>query len=116
MQRVGYSGDSFLTGSAIAHALLQYAQALAQAGEAATIEIPTVQPDGRRGMTEVLVGPSSQLVATDAAVDLPEIEDASLVKDLLERTSHLRSESSPAASATTEQPDTDTQYYSEYGI
>ncbi|KRB38635.1 hypothetical protein [Microbacterium sp. Root180] len=116
MERVNYSGDSFLTGSAIAHALLQYAQALAQAGEAATVEIPMVQPDGHRGMAEVLVGPSSQLIATGADVDLPEIEDATLVQELLAKTRQLRRQNSPTVSAPVDEPDTDAQYYSEYGI
>ena len=42
MDRIHYAGDSILTGTDIAHAMLEYARALAQVGSSATVEIPTV--------------------------------------------------------------------------
>ena len=41
MDRIHCAGNSILTGSAIAAALLEYAEALAKVGTSATVEIPT---------------------------------------------------------------------------
>lgn len=116
MERVSYAGDSFLTGSEIAHALLDYAQALAQAGQAATIEVPTVKDDGQPGLSEVLIGPSSQLVASDIDTDLPEPEDPALVIDMLGKATRLRSHSSPTAMPYTDRSADDEEFYTDYGI
>lgn len=89
MDRIHYAGDTLLTGSDIAHALLEYARALAQAGSAETVEIPTLNDDGERGRAEILVGPASQLVSHPEDVSSDEIIDAGLVATLRERTQNL---------------------------
>ena len=62
MDRIHYAGDSILTGTDIARALLAYAQALAVAGTSATVDIPVVnERDGSIGRSELLIGPASQL-------------------------------------------------------
>ena len=63
MHRIHYAGDSILTGSAIARGVLDYAQALAQVGASATVDVPTRESDGSRGHVEMLIGPASQLSA-----------------------------------------------------
>ena len=64
MDRIHYAGDSILTGSEIARALLDYAQALAVAGTSATVDIPVVdEGDGSIGRSELLIGPASQLIS-----------------------------------------------------
>ena len=40
MHRIHYAGTSILTGSAIAIALVDYAQALAEVGSSATVDVP----------------------------------------------------------------------------
>lgn len=90
MDRIYYAGDSLLTGSDIARALLDYAQALAQVGTAATVEIPTVTAAGKPGRSEILVGPASQLLSNAEDVPLDEVIDAGLVADLQEKTENLR--------------------------
>lgn len=96
MDRVTYTGESFLTGSAIAHALLRYAESLAQTGTAATVNIPTLAEDGSTARTEVLIGPSSQLLSTRVSTDFDEIEDDALVGRLEDETARLLREG-PAA-------------------
>jgi hypothetical protein len=90
MERIFYAGDRFLTGTAIARALVAYAAALARRGSAATIEIPVRHDDGTRGVVIFLLGPASQLVTEPvggAAAD--EITDETLVADLRRLTAQL---------------------------
>ena len=95
-----YAGDELLTGDDIAEALLEYGQALAQNGTASKVQIPTVEPDGSRSTTTVLVGPASQIVAKPATTDVEELRDPAVVADLAARTRALRptSTSSPTLS------------------
>ena len=70
------------SGTGIARALFDYAQALAEVGSSGSIEIPTIDANGHRGTSALLVGPSSQIVSTSIATDLDEVEDAALVSRL----------------------------------
>ena len=69
MHRIHYAGDSIVTGSAIARAVLDYAQALAQVSASATVDLPTLESDGSRGSAELLLGPASQLTAHEEGDD-----------------------------------------------
>jgi len=81
MHRIHYAGDSILTGSAIARGVLDYAQALAQVGASATVDVPTRESDGSRGHVEMLIGPASQLSAHEEdEVAGEELEDDTLVQ------------------------------------
>lgn len=95
MDRITYAGDSILTGSAIAHALIDYAQALAQVGSSGTVRIPTLEEDGRIGHAEILVGPASQLVAVAVATDFEEVTEGGLVERLTQEAERLRREGIP---------------------
>jgi len=99
MDRLHYAGNSVVTGTAIAHALLDYAQALAEAGTAATVEIPTVNDDGSRGRSEVLIGPASQLIADSEESPYEEVVDEELVANLLETAARVRNDSGPGPQA-----------------
>lgn len=79
MDRVHYAGTSIVTGTAVAHALLDYAQALGQIGASATVKIPTLNEDGSRGRSEILIGPSSQLISDEWDSDHDEVLDEDLV-------------------------------------
>ncbi|GLK17217.1 hypothetical protein [Herbiconiux flava] len=89
MDRIFYAGDSILTGSAIAKALLEYAGALAKADTSATVEIPTRLDDGEVGRSTFLVGPASQLVSDTEPSDSEEIVDAALIEYFHEQTRRL---------------------------
>lgn len=115
MDRINYAGDTFLTGSLIAHALMDYAQALAEVGSAATVEIPTMGGDGVRSVTAILIGPSSQLTSTTITSEFPELEDTSLVESLADLAEKLRREITPTARPAVDNvPPVD--YFSEFGI
>jgi hypothetical protein len=89
MDRIHYAGNSVLTGTAIAQALLEYAKALGMRNEAATVEIPVRHPDGRVGRAEFLIGPASQLVTEDEPSDLEELIDEDVVEGFRRRTVEL---------------------------
>jgi hypothetical protein len=82
MQRLHYAGDTFLTGSAIAHSLLAYAQALAARASSATVTIPIWREDGSLASAEILIGPASQLIAEAYESSAPELEDDEVVARL----------------------------------
>ena len=66
MKRVIYAGSEFVTGDDITAALLGCGQALAEAGEAEAVTVPTRELDGSVVEITVLIGPASQMVARDA--------------------------------------------------
>ena len=82
MKRVSYSGDAFLTGDAIADALLDYAAVLARADQADRVTVPGIGDDGRVTRFDLLVGPASQLVAEAVELVGEELVDEELVHDL----------------------------------
>ena len=99
-----YAGSEFMTSDAVAVALLQYSEALAENQEAATIELPIVEPGGKLTTAEFLVGPASQIVSKDIDTDLEEPHAPQVVEHLRAMTRHLRPEGSvesetPAADA-----------------
>ena len=98
MDRIHYAGDSVLTGTRIAQALLEYAQALAKTGASATVDIPTRKEDGSIGRSSLLVGPASQLIADaeDSAYD--EIVDDEVVAHITGETAKLRRPGGPGHS------------------
>ncbi|MCS5714291.1 hypothetical protein NVV95_06950 [Herbiconiux sp. CPCC 205716] len=75
-------GDSVLTGTEIAEALLDLARALARAQSAQTIEIPTRLDDGAQGHSTLLLGPASQMVSDTEESPYDEIVDDELVQRL----------------------------------
>jgi hypothetical protein len=82
MERIYYAGNTIHTGTEIAHALLSYAQALANKAASATVIIPIVHEDGTVVQAEILIGPASQLVAEEYESDGPELEDPEVVERL----------------------------------
>jgi hypothetical protein len=90
MDRIHYAGDSVLTGSVIAAALLEYAEVLAKAGTSAMVDIPTREEDGSIGRSKFLIGPASQLIADEEESDYEEIVDDELVAYFRAEASELR--------------------------
>jgi hypothetical protein len=77
---VTYAGSEFVTGNDIAAALLGCGQALAEAGEAEAVTVPTREPDGSVGEVTVLIGPPSQMVAHDADSDDELVDEAAVAR------------------------------------
>ncbi|WP_382309477.1 hypothetical protein [Herbiconiux sp. UC225_62] len=90
MERIHYAGDSLLTGSDIARALLEYASALARNELSATVDIPVRHDDGSIGHANFLIGPASQLVSETEPSPFDELTDPSLVEMLTHETNNLR--------------------------
>jgi hypothetical protein len=82
MDKIYYAGDTVYTGTAISHALLEYARALAQNAASATVTIPVYHEDGTRGTSEFLIGPASQVISDSVESEWDEIEDAETVEKL----------------------------------
>lgn len=115
MDRIHYAGDSCVTGTEIARALLDYAQALAQVGTSATVDVPTLNDDGSSGRTEFLVGPASQIVSSAEDSTHEDVVDEGLVAFLKTEATRLRSygQASPtAAMAEPHKPED----WAEYGV
>jgi hypothetical protein len=89
MDRIHYTGESVLTGSAIATALLAYAEALAKRGSSATVDIPCRRSDGSLGRVSLLIGPASQLVSEAEESALGEVVDEVTVADFERQTELL---------------------------
>lgn len=97
MQKVYFcAGNTFLTGDAIAEAVLSYAGSLARTAEFDIVHVPTRRPDGSSGSTTLMLSPASQI--SSEAVDSvgADPEDAELVATLLSRRSHLLAPHPPA--------------------
>ena len=90
MDQIRYAGNTLLTGTDIAHAVLAYAQALASNGDSATIAIPVQHDDGSVVKAEILIGPASQLIAEPYETSRPELEDADTLSRLSEATAKLQ--------------------------
>lgn len=89
MEVIHYAGDSILTGSELAHALLEYAEALALRNSSATVEIPSRLEGGAIGTAHFLIGPSSQLVSESVVTDEDELEAPEIVADFRHQTALL---------------------------
>jgi len=90
MERIHYAGDSLLTGTEIARALLDYASALAKNEESATVDVPVRHADGTVGRANFLIGPASQLVSESESSPFDELTDPALVDLLSHEADKLR--------------------------
>ena len=90
MDKVHYAGSSFLTGTAIARALLDYAQALGQAGASDTVDVPTLNEDGTQGRSEVLIGPASQILSAVEKSEYADVTDQNLVSHMQKEAAAVR--------------------------
>ncbi|HEV7743280.1 MAG TPA: hypothetical protein VGO65_12770 [Pseudolysinimonas sp.] len=68
MKRILYGGGSFQTDDAVADALMDYANVLAVIDSADVVRLPGLDEDGTVRQIQMLIGPSSQILAmaTDA--------------------------------------------------
>lgn len=100
MQIIMYAGGDFLTGDAIADALLEYSRALGEEDGAQLVEIPIRESDGSQTTARFLIGPASQIVAKAVSSDSDELVDVEVVERLRRLTRAL---SFPEASALEDQ-------------
>ena len=84
MMRLDYAGGTIFTGTAIAHALLRYAAALARADDAVSIKVPGRTTDGVEGDFQILLGPSSQILV-EPTDDPDDFVDEEFLADIEQR-------------------------------
>jgi hypothetical protein len=85
MQIIHYGEASYVTGDAIAHAVIEYAKALARAESSDTVAMPFRHDDGSKGWLELLIGPASQIVLERLDAPGDEILDQELVDDVMRK-------------------------------
>ena len=90
MDRIHYAGETFITGTAIAAAVLDYARALAEHEASDTVDIPTLDDDGTIHRTRFLIGPASQLASDETDSEFDEIVDEQLLLELAALTTKAR--------------------------
>jgi hypothetical protein len=85
MQIIHYGEATYVTGDDIAHAVIEYAKALARAESSDTVVVPFRRADETDGRLELLIGPASQMVLEHADAEGEEILDSRLVEDIVRR-------------------------------
>jgi hypothetical protein len=91
MKQVTYAGTSFVTGSAVADALLALVSALGQSGETAEVQVPAITVTDGATSVDLVIGPASEVVAVLVTTDLPELIDTDVVRSLERQTRALAS-------------------------
>ncbi|MCU1571381.1 MAG: hypothetical protein JWR33_2122 [Naasia sp.] len=89
-ERISCVARSFITGDEIANALLDYACALAQAGQYDVVHIPAHGELGGRSHVRLLVGPGTQLLAEPVTAPGDDVTDPETVQLLVDRAAELR--------------------------
>ncbi|KZE92470.1 MULTISPECIES: hypothetical protein [unclassified Agromyces] len=90
MKQLTYAGGDVLTGTAIAEAVMDFAEALARHDDASQVTFPALGEDGSILQTTLLIGPASQIVARDVEVEHDELVDDAAVRELRARIRALR--------------------------
>ena len=85
MKRVTYAESSFLTDDRLADALLAYASALAMRGQADVVQIPGVDETGTVRRFALVIGPASQMVASEVDDEPVAMDAEPTITDLRER-------------------------------
>jgi hypothetical protein len=79
MRRLYYANGSFLTGDAIAAAVLDYADALTKTNGSDIVEFPIVLDSGAHSIVSFLIGPASQIASADEVSSFEEPIDATFL-------------------------------------
>jgi len=85
MKRIYHPGGSIVTGSALADAVMLYAEALSNRRETDVVDIPVIAADGSHGRAQFLIGSSSQLVSVTSADGESELTEAATTQALQDK-------------------------------
>ena len=85
MKRVAYGGESFITSDDGAAALLDFAASAAMSGVAEVVTLPSVLPDGRVVLVNLVIGPSSELITSPVETAFAEPDTVDAAADLRAR-------------------------------
>lgn len=87
MKRLSYSDEFLVTDDEVAELVLEYAAALARTADADVVHIPVVDRNGDATTAALLLGPSSEIVAVQAAPEKVELDTEVVLRTLHERIS-----------------------------
>ena len=90
MRRLFYASGSFLIGDVMCKAVIRYARALAETGDAAIIAIPVLTDEGLTGNAHLLIGPSSQIFSMPAESNGEDPFDEDIANELAKKTRALQ--------------------------
>jgi hypothetical protein len=83
MERVFYcAGSSFLTGTEVARALLDYARFVGMRDFHELVRVPTSTAEGAPGWTSMILSAATQLSSETVTVPAPELVDETFVERL----------------------------------
>lgn len=85
MKRIFHPGGSVVTGSALADAVMDYAESLSGRSRVDMVDIPVLTDGGLPGRAQFLIGASSQLVSVTSEPVLRELVEARTTDDLRRR-------------------------------
>jgi hypothetical protein len=92
LKTIHYADYDFTTTDEIADAVLAYAQALALKGRSDTVHVSGVDLDGQPKNFDLLLGPSSQIIASTSDIEFEGVTDAASVAAIVSRTEALAEE------------------------
>ena len=84
MKRVSYVEGTFLTSDSVADALLDLVATVGRRSTATVAHVPTVGLDGAIVITDIVIGPASQIRSDPEDSLFPEPESAAALNDLAE--------------------------------
>jgi hypothetical protein len=102
MKTIHYADHDITTADATSDAVLAYAQALALRGRSDTVHLSGFDEAGKARDFDLLIGPSSQIIASSSDLDLDIASDDADVAELLARTDALVRENHVAPGGTSE--------------
>jgi hypothetical protein len=79
MKTIYYAGDVQMTGTALADAVVHYAESLAQHETSAAIDVPVITESGVVARASFLLGPASQIVAVSVLSPFPDPTDEAVL-------------------------------------
>lgn len=92
MKRIHYAGTSFVTGDAIARALIAYARVLTDNRSSDVVEVPISRRDGSPGRVELLIVPTNGMLFETEPTLVRDVIDESLILELHGRADRLTRE------------------------
>ena len=84
MKRVSYVEGTFLTSDSVADALLDLVATVGRRASATVAHVPTVGANGEIVITDIVIGPASQIRSDPEDSQYPEPESLTALSDLAE--------------------------------
>jgi hypothetical protein len=90
MMKLKYAGGEIYISDLASTVLLRYAQTLAIHSASDMVTLPAITMDGKRGDTQILIGPASELLAIPTTEMGRDIDDSEAIAVMEKRTAALQ--------------------------